>query len=569
MADPDRIRELLRTLNTENDLAKLFVQELNFERGSLKNILEIITPKYQQEIEGLKIIAELGEFKIILCHIKRLLKGDEREIFNQVASRYPHALLIFTDLDFSDWHFTNLKYVEEKKPKLKRKTRPFRRIVVGKTERLRTAAERIAMLEVSGSDSPLVIHRNCDRAFDVQEVTREFYQDFVHYYKLFRDEVKKRNKIAQEQADSFTQDIFNRLFFLYYIQKKRFISENPYYLYDNFKSYLKSKANYYQEFLIPIFKKLSIPHQFDNIPFLNGGLFEYEACEEDISISNETFEVVFCDLLERYNFTVREDTELEQEVAIDPEMMGTIFEQLILGLESKEFKDIPDPRRSTGSYYTPKFIVAFMVKQSLLNYLSADNTNKTYLRRLVFNLDVGSFAQDKLKGIKKALARIKIVDPGVGSGAFAVGILLKMVEIIEAIDSKIDPERIEQKDYRYRLKRQIIENNIYGVDIQERAVNLANLRLWLSLIVDLNVEEIKDIPPLPNLDFHIIEGDSLVSKVGDYPFDIEKKVKLDKQGADLLDNFVKLKKDYEELPTREAKEKAKIKVEMAKKDLIK
>ncbi|MEK9150354.1 MAG: hypothetical protein AAB267_09975, partial [Candidatus Desantisbacteria bacterium] len=106
---------------------------------------------------------------------------------------------------------------------------------------------------------------------------------------------------------------------------------------------------------------------------------------------------------------------------------------------------------------------------------------------------------------------------------------------------------------------------IYGVDIQKRAVNLANLRLWLSLIVDLEVEDIKDIPPLPNLDFHIIEGDSLISRVGDYPFDFERNIKPKSQ---LLDNLIKLKRDYEELPTKEAKDKAKIKIEKAKKDLI-
>ncbi|MDI6751276.1 MAG: N-6 DNA methylase [bacterium] len=585
MADSKRIRELLEALNTEADLARLFIEELDFEM-SRQNILEVLTPKYQPQVEDLKIIAELGEFKIILCRIKRLLKGDEREIFNQIANRYSHSLVVFTSPDFSEWHFTSLKYIELEKQKLERKIRPFRRIVVGKTERLRTAAERIALLEVSDSDSPLVIHNRCNQAFDVEAVTRDFYRDFVHYYKLLRDEVKRTNKITQEKADLFTQNLFNRLFFLYYIQKKRLLNENPYYLYDNLKLCLKDKVNYYQEFLIPVFKKLSNPKysngRFNNIPFLNGGLFEYEDTEEEVIIPNEIFKVIFSDLLERYNFTVREDTEFEQEVAIDPEMLGTIFEQLILNLEHQEFKDIPDPRRSTGSYYTPKFIVAFMVKHSLLNYLSANNINKNLLRRLVFNLDVDGFAEDELTGIREALLKVKIVDPGVGSGAFAVGILLKMVEIVKAIDSNMECivrddacidmvnalQKTEQKDYRYHLKRQIIENNIYGVDIQRRAVNLANLRLWLSLIVDLEVEDIKDIPPLPNLDFHIIEGDSLISKVGDYPFDIEKKVKLDTQGADLLDNFVKLKRDYEELPTKEAKDKAKVKIERAKKDLV-
>jgi len=148
-----------------------------------------------------------------------------------------------------------------------------------------------------------------------------------------------------------------------------------------------------------------------------------------------------------------------------------------------------------------------------------------------------------------------------------VGVLLKMVEIIETIDRLLEPDLVERDDYRYALKRSIIENNIYGVDIQRRAVNLANLRLWLSLIVDLNVKSVKDVPPLPNLDYHIIEGDSLVSKIGEVDFDLERLVKLDTKGTELVDRFIRLKKEHERIPSREKKEKQKQKIEKAKKDL--
>jgi len=553
-------------------LQAFFVEELNFHPYN-KDILSILTERLKNGVLSLRIIARQDEFYVILCEIDHLLKGIEKPIAEFIETRYPHCLIVFTTPEHSEWHFTNIKYVKLEKKEFDRRPGPFRRIVVGSTERLRTASERLSMIVVDDSDSALSVREKCNRAFDVQEVTREFYQDFVYYYKNFRDTLKKRNRITEQKADTLTQNIFNRLFFLYYIQKKRLLGGNPRYLYDNFRQiHASKKGNYYKDFLLPLFKKLSDLNfkdsRFDDVPFLNGGLFEFDPLEEKITIPDTAFEAVFEDLLERYNFTVREDTEFEQEVAIDPEMLGTIFERLVLALEKKEFKDIPDARRGTGSYYTPKFIVAFMVKQSLLNYLAEEFAGKRkVLKDLVFNLKTDGFSPDELRAIKERLLDIKIADPGVGSGAFPVGVLLKMVEIIETIDRLLEPDLVERDDYRYALKRSIIENNIYGVDIQRRAVNLANLRLWLSLIVDLNVKSVKDVPPLPNLDYHIIEGDSLVSKIGEVDFDLERLVKLDTKGTELVDRFIRLKKEHERIPSREKKEKQKQKIEKAKKDL--
>ncbi|MBI5194207.1 MAG: Eco57I restriction-modification methylase domain-containing protein [Nitrospirae bacterium] len=553
-------------------LQRFFAEDLNYHPFN-ENIFPILTDRLRDGIKNLRIIARQDEFYIVLCRIESLLKGKERPLAEKVAEHYHHSLVIFTNTDYSEWHFTNIKYVRFEKEGFDRKIRPFRRIIAGRTERLRTASERLALIEVNDDDSALTVHEKCNRAFDVQEVSRDFYKDFVLYYKAFREEIKRTNRLNDNIADTITQNIFNRLFFLYYIQKKNFLSEDTAYLYGNFRNI---DGEYYKDFLLPLFKKLSDPafpasidERFKGIPFLNGGLFEFELIEDSITIPNNVFKAVFEYLLERYNFTVREDTELEQEVAIDPEMLGTIFEQLVLSLEKAEFKDIPDARRQTGSYYTPKFIVAFMVKQALLNYLSESFQNsRKKLKELVFNLKTDELGEDELSGIKERLLDIKIVDPGVGSGAFPVGILLKIVEIVEAIDSIIAPLEINKEDYRYRLKRIIIENNIYGVDIQRRAVNLANLRLWLSLIVDLNVKNIKDIPPLPNLDYHVIEGDSLITKIGEIDFDMERAVRLDTKGTELMDRFIGLKKAYEDIPSKDKKDTHRLKIEKAKKDLF-
>ncbi|MDP3110516.1 MAG: Eco57I restriction-modification methylase domain-containing protein [Thermodesulfovibrionales bacterium] len=573
MADILKVKAWLESLvsrGAPEDLQRLFAEELNFHPAS-GDIVSVLSDKLKENVSVLRIIAKQDEFYIILCSLATLFKGKERPIAEKISEYYPHSLVVFTNPEYSEWHFTNIKHVKLEKQELERRVRPFRRLIVGNTERLRTASERLALLEVADDDSAIAVHERCNRAFNVQEVSREFYKDFVHYYKEFRDIIKRKNRLADDVADTFTQNIFNRLFFLYFIQKKNFLSENPMYLYDNLKN---CKGEYYKDFLLPLFKKLSEPEfkdkRFEKIPFLNGGLFEFDLFEDKVTIPNDAFKAVFEDLLERYNFTVREDTEFEQEVAIDPEMLGTIFEQLILGLEKAEYKDIPDARRGTGSYYTPKFTVAFMVKESLLNYLAGaypDKRNK--LKELVFSLKTDSFNVAELKEIRKTLLDVKAVDPSVGSGAYAVGLLLKMVEIVEALDKAVVFEDVAKPDYRYRLKRNIIENNIYGVDIQRRAVNLANLRLWLSLIVDLNVKSIKDIPPLPNLDYHIIMGDSLISRIGEFSFDVERTVRLDLGvGTQLLDRLIKLKKEYESIPTREKKEAHRNKIEKTKKDIL-
>ena len=563
-------KDTLQAIKSKFDLQKFFVEELNYAAadGSIKNI---ISDKYKDEIKSIELIASQDDFKIIFCELNQLYKGNERAIVEQVSRFHPHNLVIFSN-GKHEFHFTNLKTIKEEKRSIEYRIRPFRRIIVGPYERLRTAAERIEHLKADENDSSLIVQNKCDLAFDVEAVTREFYKDFVFFYKGFRELVQKKNKLKQLEADEFTQTIFNRFFFLYFIQKKGYLNKEPKFLLHNFLSI--EKKNYYNDFVIPLFQKLSNASykkkELENIPFLNGGLFEFSKEEKKLIIPNDAFGTILEELFEKYNFTIREDTEFEKEVAIDPEMMGTIFEQLILGLESKEFKDIPDPRKSTGSFYTPKFIVSFMIKQSLLNDLNSNikNVSRSKLKQLVFNQKIDEISENDLTEIKKRLLQLKIVDPAVGSGAYAVGILLKIVELIERIDSSINPKEIEEPNYRYELKRQIIENCIYGVDLQHRAVNLANLRLWLSLIVDLEVDDINKIPPLPNLDYHLLCGDSLISQIAGINFDVERRAKVDAKGEKLLDNFKLKKEEYLGLSNIDEKIKCKKEIEEIKRNLL-
>ena len=471
--DGQRIQTALENLNGIDTLRTLFVDELNYDYANQELAIEF--PKSVHDlIHSTKLIAEKGDFKVIFCTVDTLLKGIELPAVKTISSRYLYNLIVFTNKKNDEFHFVNTKYIGKERSK---EVKGFRRITVGKTDRLRTAAERLSKIYAREGIAPLELMAKYEVAFDVEAVSEAFYKTFVEIYKELRCAIQKENRLLDTIADILTQEITNRLIFLYFIQKKGWLNTDYCFLYDGFKSCKTKKTEYYNAFLVPLFKKLSdtdFHHpELETIPFLNGGLFEFEDdIEGKVTIPNESFERLFEDLLERFNFTIREDTEFEEEVAIDPEMLGRIFEELILSLESAQFKDIPDPRRASGSYYTPRFVVSFMVKQALLNYLTTElpQIPKDAFKSLVFDLSTEEL--DEPAVIKEKILALKIVDPGVGSGAFSVDILNKLVSLVEKLNEKLGVH-----EDRYNLRKKLIEDCIYGVDIQQRAVHLARLRL--------------------------------------------------------------------------------------------
>ena len=558
--DWKEIKPVLENIKDTDTLRLLFVESLNYDFANKEALIEF-TKDIADKLIATKIISEKGDFKVVFCQIDKLLKGRELPAVKSISSHYPYNIVVFTNKEQNEFHFVNTKYIE--KVGKKREAKGFRRITVGKTDRLRTAAERLSMIYAPEEISALDLASQCEEAFDVEAVSKEFYQEFVKKYKELRQEIQETNRLSNEDADSLTQEILNRLLFLYFIQKKGWLNGDYKFLYNNYKS---NQKEYYKEFLVPLFKKLSnkdFTHpEFNNIPFLNGGLFDFKDIEEKRSVPNEIFSDIFEDLLERFNFTIREDTEFEEEVAIDPEMLGRIFEELILSLESAQYKDIPDPRRESGSYYTPRFVVSFMVKQALLNYLTNElpQIPKDKLKALVFKLSADGIDEPAL--VRDKLRNSKIVDPGVGSGAFSVDILNKLVAIIAKLNEKLGITRD-----RYDLRKRLIEDCIYGVDIQERAIHLARLRLWLSLIADLDIDKGKDVPPLINLDFKIVKGDSLVSKICGFTFDLKALPPTDQTTSELIEKYKKLKDEYAEAITDTKKQKLKRKINNTKCDI--
>ncbi|WP_334096080.1 DNA methyltransferase, partial [Helicobacter typhlonius] len=256
------------------------------------------------------------------------------------------------------------------------------------------------------------------------------------------------------------------------------------------------------------------PHFDCKIPFLNGGLFEEyrdkqgKGIERDFvltqSLENTDFKAIF-DVFENYNFTIEESTPDNQEIGIDPEMLGKVFENLI------------DYNKSSGAFYTPREIVHFMCKNVLTrtlqerilhdeSHLTQDtespHAHKDSLYNFIFYKQSDDFIAQNAKQLTQAITSLKILDPAIGSGAFPMGMLSEILEALHTLNPSL------QKQDLARYKREIIEQQIYGIDIDADAIEIAKLRFWLSIAVD------EDTPsPLPNLDFKFMQGNALIESI--------------------------------------------------------
>ena len=248
------------------------------------------------------------------------------------------------------------------------------------------------------------------------------------------------------------------------------------------------------------------------IPYLGGGLFEKDRNEPDfLTFPKSLFENLF-DFFNEYNFTIDENDPHENEIGIDPEMLGHIFENLL------------EDNKDKGAFYTPKPIVKYMCQESLIQYLltafekegliegeEEKNIREEQLGHLVRKYEANELIEhDHL--LAKALYDIKVCDPAIGSGAFPMGILNEMVMLINVLHNA-SPDVVEDiwKMDNWQpatVKKHIIQNSIYGVDIEKGAVDIARLRFWLSLIID------EEKPTtLPSLDYKIVVGNSLIKQI--------------------------------------------------------
>ncbi len=592
----------------------------------------LIWDDYKEHINTYKRIGKYvdpnGEaLDILIVEVKSVAKLERarttlRNFVIKHLSRFEkdYALVAFYSKEDNgnDWRFSFIKLeyrseMDEEKGKVKTKKEftPAKRysFLVGKYEKTHTAKNQLLPLLQNISNNPAI--EELEAAFSIEKVTDEFFNQYKDLYIKLYEHFENDNKVKAEFEKAgidntrFTKKLLGQIVFLYFLQKKGWLgvdknehwgTGNKRFVQELFEQARDQKLNFFRDKLQFLFYE-ALAKERDNensyykrfecrIPFLNGGLFEanYNWQEANISIPENLFRneeknksgdvgTGILDVFDRYNFTIKEDEPLDKEVAVDPEMLGKVFENML---------DITE-RKSKGAFYTPREIVHYMCQESLIHYLDnslnngadsyqeldSDQTklfsdtqtkkgqakielvhgNQTLVPKKDIELFIreGHFALENdervaTRGetktykyqlpesirknadlIDQQLSCIKICDPAIGSGAFPVGLLHELVNAMLVLKPHLSynylteklkgfgfthRESISDSRYIYRLKHHIIQESIYGVDIDSSAIDIARLRLWLSLVVD--EDDLDPIETLPNLDYKIVCGNSLI-----------------------------------------------------------
>lgn len=393
-------------------------------------------------------------------------------------------------------------------------------------------------------------------AFSVDALSKEFFDEYHRHYDIIINELKGQGFEGATIHD-YVKKMMGRIVFLHFLQKKGWLNGNLAFLRDLF-FFSPHQGDFLEQVLEPLFfgifntEKANREQLFKakgwdmgllvdwkELPYLNGGLFERDAVDEqNITLPASLFEDLFT-FMASYNFTVDENDPDDAEVGVDPEMLGKIFESLL------------EDNKAKGAFYTPKEIVRYMCKESLIAYLatqidksqserkeksdSSDGSDcDKYIRAFVETHEMQPELEPYRDTLDQALRNVKICDPAIGSGAFPMGLLNELWRCREALaQSNSQSELKEQKENhnniigkinsdnsfssdckketsdcmmsRVELKKEIIENNIYGVDIEKGAIDIARLRFWLSIVVDADKPD-----PLPNFDYKFMQGNSLI-----------------------------------------------------------
>ncbi len=476
------------------------------------------------------------------------------------------GLIAFVSPSQKEWRFSLVKMeyklgkTQTGRVRAREELTPARRysFLVGIHESSHTAQSQLVPILEDDVNNPTL--KQLEELFNIEKVTKEFFEKYRELFLKVKenlDEIVLKDKRIKDDfknkgisTTDFAKKLLGQIVFLYFLQKKGWLGAKEKwgdgdrkFLRNLFIECQKNKKNFFNDYLEYLFYDAlnnehrggadpSIYLKFNcKIPFLNGGLFneDYDWRNTDIKIENELFSNKrnendegsgILDIFDLYNFTVKEDEPLEKEVAVDPEMLGKVFENLL------EVKG----RKSKGTYYTPREIVHYMCQESLINYLttelkdkikkedieifikygetvvehetevkSIDKETKTYSYKLPKSI------RNNAKLIDEKLATIRVCDPAVGSGAFLVGMMNKIIRVRNVLTPYF---RNKKGKTIYNFKRHAIQNCLYGVDIDPGATEIAKLRLWLSLVVE--EKNIKQIKPLPNLDYKIMQGNSLI-----------------------------------------------------------
>ncbi len=638
----------LQRISSVRDARDLFCNVLHYEFED-EQMTTVNWPDKLKEYLALgtspQIIADQNGFKIIYLQLSEdyLRKGLERQLVQHIAKDDPtlRSLVVVSDVDQKQWHLINVKFEKEEG---KQERLRLRRMHVGPDQSVRTAVERLTMLniETAGENTTAAELQDLhDRAFDVESVSREFFNEISNWYFWALSQVEfpvdtlTDDDSEKHRATSLIR-FLTRMIFCWFLKEKGLIPANlfrqkdladilvdldpdsctyhqgilqnlffatlnqrmgkdnkgkPYRAFAKDEGFLKNRSTYgvdtlyrYEEHFQDSDAALS---HFADIPFLNGGLFEcldyteeetgeklyvdgfsrnkkkrarvpnclFFASEQTVDLSEVYGDTRrrnarvrgLLNILHSYNFTIEENTPVDEEIALDPELLGKVFENLLASY-NEETKTTA--RKQTGSFYTPRPIVEYMVDESLNAHLGGTLTqlgHKEEEAREQLELLLGytdeepTFSEEEISALLEAIHTCKILDPACGSGAFPIGMLHKLVHIVHKLDpdnarwkqlqideaSKIPDssarnaaikaikQDFEDNGDDYGRKLYLIENCLYGVDIQPIAIQISKLRFFISLICDqrTNRDKAKNhgIRALPNLETKFVAANTLIS----------------------------------------------------------
>ena len=406
---------------------------------------------------------------------------------------------------FADENHWRLSYICDLKEGVTNAKR-FSYILGDEQGQYKTPLER---LDTIYAKSGRFVLNDLREAFSVDALSDEFFDEYHIHYDRIVVELARQGKTGAVYHD-YVKKLMGRIVFLHFLQKKGWLCGDTNFMLNTF-SQSNRRSDYLESVLEPLFFGIlntepakreqvfgrngwqqGLVEKWASIPYLNGGLFERDDVDNlEIVLPEIRFRELFA-FLASYNFTVDENDPDDAEIGVDPEMLGKIFESLL------------EDNKAKGAFYTPKEIVRYMCKESLIAYLASKlpDVNDSIVRTFVEHHEMQPELEPYRDTLDSALRDLKICDPAIGSGAFPMGLLNELWRCREALGSQMS---------RLQLKKEIIENNIYGVDIERGAIDIARLRFWLSIVVDSEKAE-----PLPNFDYKFMQGNSLIESYGGF-----------------------------------------------------
>jgi len=379
---------------------------------------------------------------------------------------------------------------------------------VDRTHIVPSDAETLAALAATAAEPDILAHSAWLDTLGRDALSRKFYRNLqLVVANLAASATVGTTRVTTTERSDLALLYISRLLFLSFIQTKGWLDHDRRFLHNTFARCMERGGNYHSRTLLPLFfgtlntpprARASTARAFGRIPFLNGGLFARTALERrypQLRFPDHTLGAVFGELLSKYRFSPREESANWSEAAVDPEMLGKAFESLMEA----------NSRRASGAFYTPRRLVATVSRAVLAHALAVDavapDTARAALDGLMPN------AEDRRR-LADRCARITVLDPACGSGAFLVHIL----EELAALRARLGDHRPT-----WQIRRDMLTKSIFGVDINPTAVWLCELRLWLSVVIDCDTHDPMLVPPLPNLDRHIRVGDSLAGDTFEPP----------------------------------------------------